>query len=427
MSRIATVSIHSCPLAPLGGQETGGMNVYIREVSKELGRRGVSVDIFTRSKSPSLPRVVSIRDNVRVIHLPAGKVEPYAKELVADHIEEFTQGVLKFAEEEKGGYDLIHSHYWLSGLVANKLKENWGVPFIQMFHTLGKLKNMVSGGRINREPQKRVKAEQKIILLADLVVAASALEKAQMNWFYGASMEKIRVIPCGVDINLFRPIPKGKAREHLDLDHEKILLFVGRIEPIKGLDTLIKAFAILKNDKAHRDRSLKLLLVGGDNKNGGSPTSVEINRLKNMAARMGITEQVKFLGPLHQEELPYYYSAADVCVLPSHYESFGLVALEAMACGTPMVASRVGGLPFTISDGENGYLVTHGEPEELADRVRNVLNDEKTRARLGKTGMKTAKEYGWETVATKLLSVYNELLQANACSREGEDEHELSQ
>ncbi len=425
MTRIAIISIHSCPLAPLGGEERGGMNVYVREVSKELGRRGIGVDVFTRAKSPDLPKVVHLPENVRVVHLPAGKVEPYAKELVANHINEFTRGVLRFAASQEIYYDLLHGHYWLSGLVADKLRETWGIPFIQMFHTLSKLKNIASRGRLEKEPRRRVKAEQEIIKRADLVVAASALERIQMNRFYGASMEKIRVIPCGVDVNLFRPIPQEKARESLNLDHENILLFVGRIEPIKGLDTLIRALAILNNDRTMQNRPPKLLVVGGANSgNGDQPVPKEVARLKRIAGGLGIDKQIKFMGPLDQKELPYYYSAADVCVLPSYYESFGLVTLEAMACGTPMIASRVGGLPFTIKDGENGYLVTEGEPAELADKVKLVLTDEKEKLRLGDMGVNTTKEYGWETITSRLLSVYSELIELQPGGRELEEEPE---
>lgn len=394
------------------------MNVYVREVSKALGRRGVSVDIFTRAKSRSLPQVVQISGNVRVVHLPAGEVAPYAKELVANHIEEFTGRVLRFAAAQEVSYDLIHSHYWLSGLVADKLREAWGAPFIQMFHTLGRLKNMASKGRMSMEPEQRVEAEEEIIRAADLIVAASTLERAQMNWFYGAPVGKIRVIPCGVDVNLFRPIPKEKAREYLELDHENILLFVGRIEPIKGLDTLLKAVALLHNDRPPGTRPLKLLLAGGDKNRSVSSASAETARLEQIAAGMGIKEVVKFLGPLQHEELPYYYSAADVCVLPSYYESFGLVALEAMACGTPMIASRVGGLPYTIRDGENGCLVTEGEPIELADKLRQVLADEEMKSRLRLMGMKTVKEYAWETIASRLLSIYDELINVTTILQE---------
>jgi D-inositol-3-phosphate glycosyltransferase len=356
---VAMLSVHTCPLAALGGKETGGMNVYVREVSRELGRMGVSVDVFTRSQDPSIQRVVRLGERARVIHLAAGAEAPMARERVYDHMDEFVEGVEAWRIAEAIDYDLIHAHYWLSGVAALTLKRRWSVPVLQMFHTLARLKNRVARSAAELEPLVRVEEETRIVSDADRIVAANVVERAELLRDYGAHASRIATIPCGVDTDLFTPGDRAEARRRLGLDDRPVLLWVGRIAPIKGLDTLLDTVARLR--EAGRD--MRLLVVGGE---ADEPTNGHETSLRRRIAALGLGESVRFVGPQPQSVLPLYYAAADVTVLPSYYESFGMVALEAMACGSPVIASRVGGLVTTVRDGVTGFLVPDGDVEALA-------------------------------------------------------------
>jgi D-inositol-3-phosphate glycosyltransferase len=412
VTRIAMLSVHTCPLATLGGKETGGMNVYIRDLSRELGRRGIAVDCFTRSQNPDIPRINDkLGPKGRVIHLPAGPEAPYDKNQVADHLPEFVRGALDFARREGLDYDVIHSHYWLSGLAAFELRRAWGVPIVQMFHTLGHMKNSVAGSPEEWETEQRIEAEAQVMALADRLVAATPLERAQMVWLYGADASKVSVVPCGVDLDLFRPIPPDEARLRLGLPAgRRVILFVGRIDPLKGIDTLLRAMALVAPDIPDWQESLSVIIIGGAPGAGAEQTNAELVRLQQLRAELGIEDLVTFQGAQDQETLAYHYSAAEMLVMPSHYESFGMVALEAMACGTPVVASKVGGLAFSVQDGETGFLVPGGDPEALARRIRQLLTDEGLQRRMGQQAVRWARRYSWSAVAEQILGVY-ELVQ----------------
>jgi D-inositol-3-phosphate glycosyltransferase len=399
---VAMLSVHTCPLAALGGKETGGMNVYVREVSRELGRMGVSVDVFTRSQDPSIPRVVRLGERARVIHLAAGVEAPMARERVYGHLDEFVEGIEAWRIAEAIDYDLIHAHYWLSGVAALTLKTRWSVPVLQMFHTLGRLKNRVARSAAELEPAVRLEEETRIVSAADRIVAANVVERAELLRDYAAHASRIATIPCGVDTDLFTPADRAEARRRLGLDGRPVLLWVGRIAPIKGLDTLLDAVARL----AEGGRNMGLLVVGGD---ADEPTGGHETSLRQRIARLGLEQSVRFVGPQPQSVLPLYYAASDVTVLPSYYESFGMVALEAMACGSPVIASRVGGLVTTVRDGVTGFLVPDGDVGALAERIETLVADPELRWRLGREGVRWAAQHRWPCVAEAVCKEYASL------------------
>jgi D-inositol-3-phosphate glycosyltransferase len=399
---VAMLSVHTCPLAALGGKETGGMNVYVREVSRELGRMGVSVDVFTRSQDPSIPRVVRLGERARVIHLAAGIEAPMARERVYDHLDEFVEGIEAWRIAEAIDYDLIHAHYWLSGSAALALKTRWSVPVLQMFHTLGRLKNRVARSAAELEPAVRLEEETRIVSEADRIVAANVVERAELLRDYAAHASRIATIPCGVDTDLFTPGDRAEARRRLGLDDRPVLLWVGRIAPIKGLDTLLDTVARLREG----GQEMRLLVVGGD---ADEPTSGHETSLRQRIARLGLVDSVRFVGPQPQSVLPLYYAAADLTVLPSYYESFGMVALEAMACGSPVIASRVGGLVTTVRDGVTGFLVPDGDVGALAERIETLVTDPELRWRLGREGVRWAAQHRWPCVAEAVCKEYASL------------------
>jgi len=414
MRRIAMLSVHTCPMAALGGKETGGMNVYVRELSREVGARGLTVDIFTRSQDPSRQRVRDLWDNVRVIHLPAGPEEPYHKHSVFNHLPQFAAGLREFVAAEGISYDLVHSHYWLSGWVAREIARERLLPTVHMFHTLGRMKNAVARSEQEKEPSVRIRVEGELMQDMDRIVAATPLDKAQMVDLYGADSRKIEIIPLGVDLDLFRPIPQEEAVGEIGVDvpHQcRLILFVGRLDPLKGLETLLKAMCKLSERGAVLSGKLCLAIVGGDADEDGARLSSELECVDRLKRNLGIGDMVVFVGSRAQNMLPYYYSAAEVCVVPSRYESFGLVALEAMACGTPVIASRVGGLQHTVEDGVTGFLVPAGDPDALANKLKLILLGRELREQLAANARRRAQAYTWQSVADQVIDLYEELWQ----------------
>lgn len=406
--RICMLSVHTCPLAALGGKKTGGMNVYVRDLAKEFGRRGHEVHVFTRSQDACAPRLShELGPHCQVIHIPAGPETPVETDAVFDYLDEFVAGVLAFAQEQGQGYDVIHSHYWLSGLVAERLRQAWGAPIVQMFHTLGLMKNEVAEYTGERASETRIAAERRIMAFADRITAASPLEKTQMVWQYGAAAERVAIVPLAVNHHRFHPIPQEEAKRHLDIPQEKkLVLFVGRIEPLKGVETLLRAMRRVFDAWPNCCRRLCLVVIGGDANVPREQMSAEMARLLAVRTQLGLGDLVAFLGRRNQEILPYYYSAADVVVVPSHYESFGLVALEAMSCGTPVIASRVGGLAFTVLEGITGYQVADGDDETMADRILHVLQEDALRQQLGAQAQEIAACYRWPDVAAQLEAIF---------------------
>lgn len=404
--RIACISVHTCPLAALGGKETGGMNVYVRELSRWLGMNGVMVDVFTRSQNATLPRVVPMGPKARVIHIPAGEERPVDKNQLTRHLPEFLNGVIRFTEDEGTSYSLVHSHYWLSGWVAGRLKALWSIPWVHMYHTLGFMNNHVARPGEPREPSNRLALEAEIGKEATLVVAPTPMEKAHLIWVLGIAPEKIRVIPCGVDIELFRHIDPQEARTQLGLGPGRFILFVGRLTPVKGLDTLIRAFRVLLDHKRSNRGDVRLLVVGGEQEYPHSDSP----ELRALAESLGIVDRTIFLGPQQQSLLPLFYASAEMCVLPSRHESFGMVALEAMACGKPVVASNVGGLAFSVVNNETGVLVPEGDPTALATSLSYLLDHPEVTRELGRKAVQRALNFRWPIITDRVLDLYRELI-----------------
>ena len=404
MTRLAVLSVHTCPLAALGGKETGGMNVYVREVARALGRLGFEIDVFTRSQDPGIREVVPLGPGARVVHVHAGPARPIVRAAVAGHLPAFAEGVEAFRARGGVRYDLVHSHYWLSGLVGLDLARRWDVPLVHMFHTLGAIKNAVARGSGDTEPVERLAAEVRIAAGADRIVASTLVERADLAWHVGADPSRVAVIPCGVDVELFRPRTAAPARARLGLDADHVLLFVGRLTPIKGLETLLRALAVLRSDGLAAAR-LTLLVVGGTKgeEAGSGP-------LRRLAHELGVGAWVDFRGPQPQNVLPDYYAAADLCLMPSRYESFGMVALEAMASGVPVIASRAGGLAVTVQDGATGRLVPEGDVAALARAVAGLLADAAARRALGTRAVEWARRFAWPSIGRSLAELYANLL-----------------
>ncbi|MBV9597700.1 MAG: glycosyltransferase [Chloroflexi bacterium] len=399
--KIAVLSMHTCPLAPLGGWETGGMNVYVRELGRALAARDATIDIFTRRQAPDVADVVEYAPGARVIHIDAGPHRHVDKYDILDYLPDFACGIQRFRALTGSSYDLIHSHYWLSGRLGLLFKDRWGVPMVSTFHTLAQLKNRVAESAAEREQAVRYEIERRTMAGSERIVALTAVDRQQMIRHYGEHAP-IVVIPGGVDLDRFRPLPRRTARAQLGLAAKhKVVLFVGRIQRLKGLEVLLRAFAQLG------DLDARLLIVGG--RPGTGPESREITRLQHLASRLGVAERTQFLGALAHEELPTYYSAADVSVMPSSYESFGLVAVESLACGTPVVATRVGGLRSIVRDGETGLLVPWRDAELFAERLRRVLTDDALRRHLAGQARESVLGYGWDRIAEEHLALYAEV------------------
>ena len=412
MLRIAMLSYHTCPLATLGGKDTGGMNVYVRDLTCELGRMGIHVDVFTRSQDEHVPHVVhELGFGNRVVHIPAGPEEPKSKSDIAKFIPEFVEGIKQFAAEKNIHYDVIHSHYWMSGLAAEALSDAWGgTPIVHMFHTLGEMKNRVARSEDERAGEDRLKGERQVLGRADRIVVATLAELTQLRFLYRANARKLVVIPPGVDTSHFYPIPADEAKQYIGLTPDsRMVLFVGRIEPLKGVDTLIQAMSCLGVNEIHKP--VHLAIIGGEPDVIPEKMSAEMARLQKLCDDLCMGGMVVFLGKRGQDTLPYYYSAAEVLVMPSLYESFGMVALEAMACGTPVIASEVGGLGYLVQDGETGYTIPDSDPEALCNKLSGLLGDAHLRETMGLRAAEYALDYAWSNIATQIVDVYKGLVE----------------
>ena len=394
--KIAMLSVHSCPLGKLGGENTGGMSIYIRELCRELGRRGHLVDIYTRAHEPVHDQIVELGKNVRLIHLRAGQEEEIEKLAIYPHLAEFACEVENFRKHNGLHYDLIHSHYWLSGWIGKRMQRWWDIPHITMLHTLGAVKNAIGIGM--NEPDLRINSEKALVRDCNRIIAPTEREKEYLIHYYDASPKAITVIPCGVNLELFRSVEKEIARNYLGLDGKGIILFVGRIVPLKGIDKLLMAMPYLENGQR-----LKLLVIGGD-----EYCQDEMKRLKSLAQSLQIHDSVSFLGLVKHEELPYFYSAADLCVLPSYYESFGLVALESLACGTPVVVTKVGGLESVIRQGDTGYVVLDNTPFRLANKMARLLSMSNKEAISSIRASVT--KFSWSKIAEAIVNEYRAVL-----------------
>ncbi|MDE2853740.1 MAG: glycosyltransferase [Chloroflexota bacterium] len=408
IQRIALLSVHTSPLAPMGGANTGGMNVYIRELARELGRQGLQVDIFTRrSYGSELDVDTSIGENVCVVYLAAGPAATLPPEEQYDHLPEFTANLMAYATLRNLHYDIVYSHYWLSGWVAVKLKEAWGIRFVHMFHTLGHMKKRIQLNDFY-QPDRRITTELQILQWADRVVAATPAEQAQLRWLYRARRSQIVVIPPGVNTEVFnKEMSREMARQTLGLAPTvELLLFVGRIEPLKAVDTILEALHALRDKAPNLLRTLHFMIVGGAPQSMRDP---EMSRLQALSSKLGIDRLVSFVGAREQAELPLYYAAATAVIMPSDYESFGMVALEAMSSGTPVIASQVGGLQFLVRDEETGFHIPTREPISLADCIIRLLNEPARTKDMGIAASRIAQEYAWSRIAERLLQVFKDV------------------
>jgi D-inositol-3-phosphate glycosyltransferase len=395
--RIAMLSVHSSPMGELGAKDTGGMSVYVRELARELANRGHVIDIYTRLNGSPQKQIAQLHDNVRLIHLRAGANGQINKMSLYGHLDEFFLELEGFRTRELLHYDLVHSHYWLSARVGKWATERWEVPHIFMFHTVGAVKNSTIGSE--NEPKLRTTMEKDLAKTCDRILVATDEERGHLIRHYGASPETIGVVPCGVNLDLFRPWERAQARHRLGFTQdESIVLYVGRFAPVKGIDRLMEAVAHLRHHKR-----LRLVLVGGDG--NAAPESQNFERL---ARKLSIQESVTFVGRIEQDSLPPYYSAADVLVVPSYYESFGLVALEALASGTPVVATKVGAMESILRGGKIGQVVSNGSPRLLAKSIEkyisgpNGLSPHEVRA--------SVLRFSWANVASAMIEQYGTVL-----------------
>ena len=396
MKNLAFISMHGCPLARLGEKDSGGLNVYVLQTARYLSKRGYNVDIFTRSHNLCDQHIININDTVRVIHIEAGPSKAIKNEL-PNLIPYFQENLDLFKLQNNINYDIIHSHYWLSGQVGIVLSERWNIPHITTFHTLARTKLQARIGEI--EPEIRELTESRITQMVDLIVVSTSEEKRTLSRIYGIQPDRIEVVTAGVDLDRFQPLDKDLARNTLGISESKIILSVGRIDPLKGVDILIKAISMMDNTT-----DTKVLIVGGESESGD-----ELNKLIELSNRLKINDVLRFEGIVSQDVLPIYYSASDIFVMPSYYESFGLVALEAMACGVPVVASRVGGLRSLINQGGNGYLIPWVCPEPFSEKLEILLCNEVLRKNMARASISTAKNLDWNNTANKLSSIYSSL------------------
>lgn len=405
--KIAMISYHTCPRASAEGKETGGMNVYVLELSRALARMGHRVDIYTRSHETNDPAVLQEEPNLRIMHIPAGPRAPVPKKKLVTFIHEFIKNAEAFVRAESGSYDIVHAHYYQSGLVAEKALAKYShVPFVMSFHTLGLMKNLVARDTLEHESQFRIRTEFALIKRASAIIASSEIDKEYLQYLYDAPESRIHVIYPGLDTRMFRPMDKLPAREHIGAQQEhKIVLFVGRIEPLKGIDTLLYAMKILK--KKHPERTVCLWIVGGDTSETAAHWPKTLKELSVLRSTLGIPESsVHFVGRQPQPELPFYYNAADVVVMPSHYESFGMTALEAMGSGTPVIVTNVAGITGRVDAKHVSHVASVNNPLLLATQIDHVLSDPDHAHTLADAARKSVASLTWENTAKKTISVY---------------------
>jgi D-inositol-3-phosphate glycosyltransferase len=394
--------MHTSPTASLGRSENGGLNVYVRQVCAAFSERGIATDVFTR-RGPSDPAIEYLAPNSCVIYLPAGRdLDKYA---LHEQVPAFAHQVMDFAEFEGASYDFVFSHYWLSGEVARLLRPQLAVGWAHVAHTLGLVKNRTLAAGARPEPALRIQVETEIAQEADLLVASTADESGELVRSYGADPARVAVVPPGVDLTLFQPTDRDDARMQIGYGPGRIVLFVGRLERLKGVDVAIRALALLR-DRQHDD--VRLLILGEDSHDGSDS---EKERLKAFASRVGVHDRVDFLGSVAHHELPFFYSAADVCVMPSYSESFGLVALEAQACGRPVVGADVAGLRSVVRDEVSGYLLDGHDPAAYAERIGRLLDNPDLAQQMGRRGRLLAQRFSWTRTADSLQKLFEGVME----------------
>jgi D-inositol-3-phosphate glycosyltransferase len=402
------VSVHTSPLDQPGTGDAGGLNVYVVELSRRLAALGVEVDVVTRATSSDLPPVVELAPGVTVRHVTAGPFEGMAKEDLPGQLCAFTAGLLRLeAAREPGWYDLVHSHYWLSGQVAWIAAERWDVPLVHSMHTMAKVKNLTLAAGDAPEPVAREIGEAQVVDAADRLVANTDEEAGQLVDLYEADPDRVVSVAPGVDLDLFRPGSASAARRALGIDDDAfLLLFVGRIQPLKAPDVVLEAAARLVRLRPELRDRLAVAVVGGPSGSGLE----QPHALEALAGRLGLSRAVRFVEPQHQDHLPDWYRAADLTVVPSYSESFGLVAIESQACGTPVVAAAVGGLQTAVADGTSGVLVPGHDPDDYAAVLAELAGNPLRRAAMSRGAVAHAAGFGWDATAAALHGVYRDVL-----------------
>lgn len=405
------ISLHSSPFGELGTLDTGGMSVYIRELAQQLGQSGHHVDIFTRLTGPSHPSTTDLSPQVRLIHLAIGGDGRLGKADLYPRLSRYFSAMEARRRRDGMDYDLVHSHYWLSGRLGNWVQNQWHIPHVTTFHTLEARKTALSSEEQNRD--LRLANERRLVRQCDGIISVTAREESDLARLYGADPGKVRVIPCGVNLELFRPRDRAESRKRLGFENdEQVLLYVGRFSLIKGIRRLLKALSLVDRDRA---APIRLVIVGGER-----PQSPVTQDLARLASRLGIPDLIRFTGNMPQEQLPDYYSAADLLVVPSDYESFSLVGLEALACGTPVVATPVGAMTDLVRNSRTGFIVKDHEPESLAEGIRRGLEHfpaDDLRSRFIRS---TVLSHGWRNVAATVVEEYRRMLKGRLSSTEKE-------
>jgi len=404
-ARVAVISLHTSPLDPPGTGDSGGMNVHIRETMVRLADHGVEVDVFTRCAGRGVPEVEPVAPGVRVIQVPAGPCARVEKERLPALLPMFARS---FFERGPTSYDLVHAHYWLSGHTARAARRRWRAPLVASFHTLARVKDAARGPGEQAEPEERVRGEASLLHAADRVIAPTPVETGHLIEHYGAPADRLRVVAPGVDRVRFRPRPSLEAKLAWGLADRRVALFVGRLQPHKGPDMAVRAVAAAVRADPAGTRDLELVVAGGP----GAASASEPERLRGLARAEGIADRVRLVDSIRHDELPWLYAAADVVLVPSRSESFGLVALEAQASGVPVVAAAVGGLPFIVEDGVTGFLVGRPDPREYAARLVRLLAAPQLGRRMGMAAASRADRFPWEATTSGLVDVYGELVPA---------------
>ena len=408
------ISLHTSPQDPPGSGDAGGMNVYVLSVARKLAEQGVQVDVYTRCHGGNLPQVQHLDAGTRLIQVQAGPCAPVMKEDLPQLLPQFLDGVLAHAAADGDGrphrhspYDVVHSHYWLSGWVGSRAKEIWGAPLVTSFHTLGKVKNSSAVQGERPEPTVRLDGEQRLVRVSDRILTPTPAEADDLVHLYDADPCRIRVVAPGVDGDVFSPRPKQEAKARLHMANTRLVLFVGRLQRHKGPDVAIRALAVAVRREPVLCRDLVLAIVGGPT--GAIPATAELPRLMELAAETGVADRVVFFPPQPHGRLADFYSAADAVLLPSRSESFGLVALEAQACGTPVIAAAVGGLRYAVRDGSSGFLIQGHDPAAYAEAVLRLIRDQRLAEAMSRAAVGHAARFSWEATAAGLGDVYREL------------------
>jgi glycosyltransferase involved in cell wall biosynthesis len=412
--RIAFISEHASPVALAGSEDAGGQNVYVDEVSRNLSQLGYKVDVFTRCDSDDTPEVIDWGPGVRVINLPAGPASFILKDELWPFMPAFRDAFLHFMERDEVQYDLIHSNFWMSGWVATELRRWLGIPVVHIFHEMGKIKQRYQESD-DHSLQERIAVESQVIRDVDRIIARYPSEQAELVDDYGADPQKVVVIPAAADLEMFCPVKRDLARACLGIaSKEFVIVYVGRMLPRKDIRNVVRGVSLLIRQCAATMRKgpkIRLLLVGGETFNPDPVATPEIGELQRLAEELGITQHVQFVGKRPQDELCYFYGAGDVTVTTPWYEPFGLTPLESMACGRPVIGSAVGGITYTIADGETGFLVPPRDPQALADRLYELLKNPTLRRQMGKKGRRRVeRKFTWPQVALHTARLYDTLI-----------------